>query len=244
MTIAAIDQCKSLRKKGEAAGALSLIAHLADVDLAGPLGLFGAAGEGACIDGRRALSSGSSDGAMPSGSTVGSKLMSRAFPASSVCTALIVMVPASIERRESGQGLVASLVGSPGAPMVRINRQLNGPRVTASDQVVEQVVLLCRRAGAGGLHVLERDRGPAHRNGRTCVVGEMKRVEPVEGAVGEARTGRGLLDDLHRCGGLGMAGQKRGHLLRVGLAGRGQPACERAVARRNPAGCCRGKPGC
>jgi len=69
---------------------------------------------------------------MPPGNTVGSKLMSRAFPAASVCTALIVMVPASIVGRESGHGLVASLVGSTGAPMVRINRQLSGPRVTAS----------------------------------------------------------------------------------------------------------------
>ena len=65
-----------------------------------------------------AAGNGSSDAVMPSGRTNGSKLISRALPASSVCTAVMVMVPALIDRRDCGQGLVASLVGSPGSPMV------------------------------------------------------------------------------------------------------------------------------
>ncbi|CNH80301.1 Uncharacterised protein [Mycobacterium tuberculosis] len=63
---------------------------------------------------------------MPSGNTSGSKLMSRALPGPSVCTAEIVIVPASTVRRDVGQGLVASWVGSPGSPMVMTSRQLTG----------------------------------------------------------------------------------------------------------------------
>ena len=47
-----------------------------------------------------AAGSGSSEAVMPSGRTNGSKLISRALPASSVCTAVMVMVPALIDRRD------------------------------------------------------------------------------------------------------------------------------------------------
>src|SRR5580658_4428681 len=74
----------------------------------------------------RALSSGSSDGAIPSGSTSGSKLMSRVGLVSSLSMESIVKIPASICFRSGGQGRVASAVGSPGWPTVRIKRQCRG----------------------------------------------------------------------------------------------------------------------
>src|ERR1700733_11503189 len=61
----------------------------------------------------RALSSGSSDGAIPSGSTNGSKLMSRVGLVSSLSIVSIVSVPASICLRSEGQAWVASAVESP-----------------------------------------------------------------------------------------------------------------------------------
>src|ERR1700722_5172254 len=54
----------------------------------------------------RALSSGSSDGAIPSGSTSGSKLMSRAGLISSLSIESIVNIPASICFRSGGQGKI------------------------------------------------------------------------------------------------------------------------------------------
>src|SRR5580700_11984834 len=74
----------------------------------------------------RALSSGSSDGAIPSGSTSGSKLMSRVGLISSLSIESIVNTPASICFRSGGQRSVASAVGSPGWPTVRIKRQCRG----------------------------------------------------------------------------------------------------------------------
>src|ERR1700733_12197381 len=61
----------------------------------------------------RALSNGSSDGDMPSGSTSGSKLMSRVGLVSSLSMVSIVSVPASICLRSEGQAWVASAVESP-----------------------------------------------------------------------------------------------------------------------------------
>src|SRR5215467_9415183 len=61
----------------------------------------------------RALSKGSSDGAMPAGSTKGSKLRSVAALVSSLSTRSSVKVPTSTWWRSDGQGKVASL-GSPG----------------------------------------------------------------------------------------------------------------------------------
>src|SRR5580692_2819526 len=74
----------------------------------------------------RALSSGSSDGAIPAGSTSGSKLMSRVGLVASLSMESIVNIPASICFRSGGQGSVASAVGSPGWPTVRIKRQRRG----------------------------------------------------------------------------------------------------------------------
>src|SRR5438132_11737680 len=58
----------------------------------------------------RALSSGSSDGAIPVGNTKGSKLISVAALASSLSTRSNVRVPTSICSRSTGQAIVASLV--------------------------------------------------------------------------------------------------------------------------------------
>ena len=44
---------------------------------------------------------------------------------------VMVMVPASMVRRVGGQAFVASLVGSPGSPMVSTSRQLSGRRASA-----------------------------------------------------------------------------------------------------------------
>ena len=52
----------------------------------------------------RALSSGSSDGDIPSGNTSGSKLISRVGLVSSLSMVLIVNVPASTSSRSGGQG--------------------------------------------------------------------------------------------------------------------------------------------
>src|SRR5271156_4889155 len=53
----------------------------------------------------RALSKGSSEGAMPAGNTKGSKLMYVAGPSSSLCTRPNVTVPTSTFSRSSGQGM-------------------------------------------------------------------------------------------------------------------------------------------
>src|SRR5580700_3503170 len=74
----------------------------------------------------RALSSGSSDGAIPSGSTSGSKLMSRVGLISSLSIESIVNIPASICFRSGGHWRVASAVGSPGWPTVSMKCQRTG----------------------------------------------------------------------------------------------------------------------
>src|SRR5271155_5353898 len=74
----------------------------------------------------RALSSGSSDGDIPSGSTSGSKLMSRVGLVASLSMVLIVSVPASICCLSGGQAAVGSAVESPGWPMMRIKCQRRG----------------------------------------------------------------------------------------------------------------------
>src|SRR4029434_830274 len=61
----------------------------------------------------RALSSGSSDGAIPFGRIRGSKLMSRAGLVSSLSIRSNVSVPASSVRRSAGQGIRASYAGAP-----------------------------------------------------------------------------------------------------------------------------------
>jgi hypothetical protein len=82
-----------------------------------------------------------SDGAMPAGRTSGSKLMSRQLPAPSASVPVTVSVPASIDSRSAGQGIVASLVGSPGRPIVKIRCHCAGPLADARDEDVEQVIL-------------------------------------------------------------------------------------------------------
>src|SRR5437868_10852858 len=64
----------------------------------------------------RALSNGSSEGAMPAGNTKGSKLISLAALVSSLSTRSSVRVPTSTCSQSAGQVTVASLVGSPGCP--------------------------------------------------------------------------------------------------------------------------------
>ena len=71
---------------------------------------------------------GSSDGAMPAGSTRGSKLMSRAALVSSLSTRSSVSVPTLTCSRPAGQAMVASLVGSPGWPTMTMRYQRNGWR--------------------------------------------------------------------------------------------------------------------
>src|SRR3954451_2588980 len=63
---------------------------------------------------------------MPGGSTVGSKLMSRAFPWCSVSTDVRVNVPASTVRRSAGQGRVASFSGSEDSATVSISFHCTG----------------------------------------------------------------------------------------------------------------------
>src|ERR1700722_17711442 len=67
----------------------------------------------------RALSRGSSEGDIPSGSTRGSKLISRVGLLASLSMVLMVSVPASICFLSGGQTEVASAVESPAWPMVR-----------------------------------------------------------------------------------------------------------------------------
>src|ERR1700733_2523528 len=62
----------------------------------------------------RALSSGSSDAAIPSGRMSGSKLMSRAGLVSSLSICSMTNIPTSTCCRSGGQGTVASLVESSG----------------------------------------------------------------------------------------------------------------------------------
>src|SRR4029077_7129157 len=74
----------------------------------------------------RALSKGSSDGLIPAGSTKGSKLISVAALVSSLSTLLSVKVPTSTCWRSAGQAMLASLVGSPGCPMMTARRHWSG----------------------------------------------------------------------------------------------------------------------
>src|SRR5882672_1214089 len=76
----------------------------------------------------RALSKGSSDGAMPAGNTNGSKLMSVAALVSSLSTWSSVRVPTSTCSRPAGQATVALSVGSPGCPTMTMRCQRNGWR--------------------------------------------------------------------------------------------------------------------
>ena len=63
---------------------------------------------------------------MPAGSTRGSKLISLAALVSSLSTRSSVRVPTSTCSRPAGQAMVASLVGSPGCPMMTMRCQRNG----------------------------------------------------------------------------------------------------------------------
>src|SRR5205085_1428740 len=76
----------------------------------------------------RALSSGSSEGAMPAGNTKGSKLISLAALVSSLSTRSSVRVPTSTCSRPAGQAMVASWAGSPGCPTMTMRCQRNGWR--------------------------------------------------------------------------------------------------------------------
>src|SRR5258707_8919221 len=79
----------------------------------------------------RALSKGSSDGAIPAGSTKGSKLVFAATLVSSLSTRSSVKVPTSTCWRSAGQAMLASLVGSPGCPIMSMRRHCSGWRWTA-----------------------------------------------------------------------------------------------------------------
>src|SRR5439155_11318959 len=80
----------------------------------------------------RALSKGSSDGLIPAGSTKGSKLISVAALVSSLSTRSSVKVPTSTCWRSAGQAVLASLVGSPGCPMMTTTRHCSGWRWIAA----------------------------------------------------------------------------------------------------------------
>ena len=87
---------------------------------------------------------------MPAGSTSGSKLTVADGPPSSLSMLSIVSVPASTCSRSGGHGDVASLVGSPGCPIVRTRRHCSGLPRHLCDQRVEEIVRIAwrRRAAA------------------------------------------------------------------------------------------------
>src|SRR5262249_13296559 len=76
----------------------------------------------------RALSSGSSEGAMPGGSTRGSNVMSVAGLVVSLSSSLMTRVPTSSCSRSCGQAIEASWVGSPGCPTITTRCHRNGCR--------------------------------------------------------------------------------------------------------------------
>src|SRR5258705_12852719 len=80
----------------------------------------------------RALSNGSSDGAMPAGNTKGSKLRSVAALVSSLSTRSSVRVPTSTFSRSSGQAIVASANDDDETPSQRL-------AVYLCDQRVEEI---------------------------------------------------------------------------------------------------------
>ena len=135
----------------------------------------------------RALSSGSSEGEIPSGSTSGSKLISRVGLVSSLSMVSIVNVPASIcclsggQARRRVRGRIARLAyGEHQMPVQRLGMKLR-------DQCIEQVVLAgCRRAvWLGRLIRLHR---PSNRSGLAFGIDETEGVQGVVRAVRRIRT--------------------------------------------------------
>src|ERR1700722_8487690 len=141
---------------------------------------------------------------MPSGRTVGSKLMSRTGLVSSLWMASMVMVPTSICWRSAGHWDAACAVGSPGWPTITIRCQCNGAEwicaITASNIKflsgggvgggAEPGVAASAGRGVGRGETLIRLSPPAYRSALAFGVDEAKRVQSVVGAVAESRSRR------------------------------------------------------
>ena len=151
---------------------------------------------------------------MPTGSTSGSKLMSRALPARSVSAPVSVSVPGvdrpSIVRPRHGG--VDRVVGG-----AHRQHQLppQGTAADLPDQRVEQPVV----TGTRRERVLLRSQPPPHRGTGTGLVDEMEGVERAEGAVGESRCRRDLFDDRQGGRRLRVGGHERVHQCGVRFSG-------------------------
>src|SRR5438477_12205429 len=111
--------------------------------------------------------------------------MAAQCPLSSLEARSMVTEPASICWRPSGQGCVASSVGSPRLPDGHDQPPLPWMLRDLGDQLIKEIVLvvclrLLRRAGRDRLYGNYR---PANRQGGAGCVDEAEGAEPVEGGV-------------------------------------------------------------